>query len=115
MSDLLRWFGEQSEAVKLALIAGVTGIFGGFWAAVKELRKPVLNSQPVANVTTVTAPRAQDDPVLLLLAEVAAINAGLAELINLIRNDDETRDAITELKNEIYLLRSVLSNKTIGM
>ena len=108
MSDLLRWFGEQSEAVKLALIAAVTGVFGGFWAAMRELRKPVLASQVS---TTATAPRAQDDPVLLLLAEVSAINVNLSQLIALVR-DDEVKDAITELKNEIYLLRNSLNNLT---
>lgn len=120
MSDLLHWFGEQSDAIKLALIGMFTGIFGGVFAVMREWGKPVLKvPAPAQSVTTTTAPRSADDPVLLLLNEVAAINAGLAQLIAITKKDSADREAIadliTELKNEMYLLRSVISNKTIGM
>lgn len=78
MSQLLQWFGEQTEAIKLALIAVVSGGVAGVWGTVKMAKMPVL-APPVVN-TTATAPRAADDPMLLLLAEVSAINASLAIL-----------------------------------
>lgn len=117
MSDLLRWFGEQSEAVKLALIGLFGGVSAGFWAAVKEWRKPVLAAQPPQVVTTQTAPRSADDPVLLLLNEVAAMNVNLAELLAVTREAttgqasrvDKVLDAIVDLAHQIERLRDKIA------
>lgn len=118
MSDLLRWFGEQSEAVKLALIGLIGGISAGFWAAVKEWRKPVLNAAPVTAVTTPTAPRATDDPLMLLLSEVAALNVNVAELLNVTRDGttgqaqrvDKVLTAIVDLAHQIERLRDKIAD-----
>jgi len=123
VSDLLRWFGEQSEAVKLALIGLTGGVSAGFWAAIREWKKPVLNAQPAVVHTTATAPRAADDPVLLLLNEVAAMNVCLAQLLAVTVAQEPSQSArtanvieeITALKSEIYLLRNIINQRGIGM
>lgn len=111
VSDLLRWFGEQSEAVKLGILGLLGGFSAGFWAFVRELRKPVL-ALPV-NHTTSTAPSKADDPTLLLLAEVTAINTNLALLLAATKSQTEAQDgridkvlsAITELAHQVERLR----------
>ena len=116
MSDLLRWFGEQSDAVKIALIGLFGGISASFWAAVKEWRKPVLNA-PAKAVTTPTAPRSEDDPLLLLLSEVAAMNVVLNELLTVTRDGvagqgqrvDKVLTAVVELSHQIERLRDKIA------
>jgi len=123
VSDLLRWFGEQSEAVKLALIGLLGGISAGFWTVIKEWRKPILHVPVPVQHTTITAPNAEDNPTLLLLAEVAAMNVNLAQLLAVTVAQEPTQAArtanvieeISSLKNEIYLLRNIINQQGIGM
>lgn len=101
--SLLQWFGEQTEAVKLALIALFGGGVAGVWGTVKMAKLPVL-AAPVVN-TTATAPRAADDPMLLLLAEVSAINASLAVMTAATKEGTEAVKGRTE--GNMQILRQI--------
>lgn len=115
MSDLFRWFGEQSETVKLTLLGMLSGMGLFVGAILKEWRKPVLTAVP--NNTTATAPSSSDDPTLLLLAEVSAINVNLGLLLNATKSQIEAQDnridkvlgAITELAHQVERLRDMLN------
>jgi len=121
VSDLLQWFGEQSEAVKLGILGLLGGISAGFWGVMAAWRKPVLAAVPTGN-TTVTAPRSADDPVMMLLNEVSAMNVTLAALLAASRDTETGQneriekvvDHIKELTNELYLLRNSLNNRPMG-
>jgi hypothetical protein len=73
---LLQWFGEQSEAVKLAIIGMISAIGAGAFGIVREWRKPVLDARPAPVVTR----PADDDPVMLLAQAQEATNFALAEI-----------------------------------
>lgn len=116
---LLQWFGEQPETVKLAIIAFVTGVFGGVLSILKEWRKPVLIGSPAKGSTSANAPATADDPALLLLAEITAMNFKLSELIATVKQQEPSQNdrigkvltEINELTSEIYLLRNVMQAK----
>ena len=122
MSDLIRWFGEQSDTVKIAILGPVTAFVVGFWAALKEWKMPVLKAPAVATVTAANAPRSVDDPMMLMLNELAAMNVNLAALLALTKaaeaDQDERIDKVVErikdLTNELYLLRQSLNIRPIG-
>lgn len=128
MSQYLQWFGEQTEAVKLGLLTLAGGFVAGLWTTIREWRKPVLGV--ATSHTTATAPRASDDPLLLLLAEVSAINASLAVMtaatkegteavigrtegnMMILRQIEELCDKLDENTREMIIAREIRVNRT---
>lgn len=114
---LLQWFGEQSEAVKLALI-GLASAFGaGVFGIVKEWRKPVLDAKPAAPVPAAGQPG--EDPLELLANAQEATNFALAEIkseqghanssvINLL---EKIHDELRDVRQEIAIAREVMGKR----
>lgn len=113
---LLQWFGEQSEAVKLALI-GLASAFGaGLFGIAKEWRKPVLDAKPQASTPSGLG---GDDPVELLASAQEATNFALAEMkseqghanASVISHLEKINDELRDIRQEIVVAREVLTKR----
>lgn len=113
---LLQWFGEQSEAVKLALIGLVSAFGAGVFGIFKEWRKPVLDAK---SPTPVAVRPSDDDPFVLLAASVEGMNFALAEIKrsidtgaarheDLISHIEKLNEELRDIRQEIVVAQEVL-------
>lgn len=115
----IQWFGEQSDTVKLGFLGFAGGIFTGLFSIFKAKSEAVSPVMPEGGSTSASAPASADDPALLILAEVVAMNIKFSEVIVAMKEQDPAQNAriakvveeINELTSEIYLLRNMMSNR----
>lgn len=94
---LLQWFGEQSEAVKLALIGLIAGGAAGARAIWLEWRKPVL-----AHSTTPGAPVEAPSLDAAILDELAGIQLQLATIAGTLKSgDDSQKDQVRAILDKL--------------
>lgn len=114
---LLQWFGEQSEAVKLALIGLTSAAGAGVFGIVKEWRKPVLDAKPAAPPPAVG--QNAEDPLELLANAQEATNFALAEIkseqghanTTVIALLEKIHDELRDVRQEIVVSREVLTKR----
>jgi len=111
---LLQWFGEQSEAVKLAMIGVVSAVGAGVFGVLKEWRKPVLTAAPPASTGKTI------DPDEMIAHAVEGISVHLATITKLL-NEGADRDKVSvallekllvevrDVREEIRLVHTVMS------
>lgn len=102
---VVEWFGQQTEAVKLALIALVSAFGAGVFGVIKEGRKPVLANSAPAAATSAGAPRSADDPLILLTNSIEGLAFQFSEMKvaidRLDRNDRRILDELKELETSV--------------
>jgi hypothetical protein len=112
----LQWFGEQSEAVKLALIGLVSAFGAGVFGIVKEWRKPVLDARPAPPPKSV---QGGEDPIELLTNAQEATNFALAEIRSeqnhandrLIDQLEKINDELRNIRQEVVVAREVYAKR----